>query len=770
MLATSLLSNAHSPAGLALCRHLYAAAYYKTASARRNLKAFGRPCLGAASATPAPESPDSRQAAAGRRAARPAAVMADNERQNSAPRKRSAAPLSSSPSPSTVTYPTAEAAATLPEGQSAAAIAPKLGEAAADSAAHVGVQLRSSNHGSPVEDDSGSANELPQPGSLSASPPPPQRRPSSSSHTGGQAASSRGIPQAMVVVAQVTVPPECGPAAPLPELLKRLVPEHCPSVTAAKRTLRRRLVLRIPPPPTRGSETPAAGATAHLDDIPPSTAAGPFSEDAASAADGASEAAASGGSAVGSPPHPSGEVLSTTDYCRPGDVLQLLARRGTGIMGWVGAAVATAKDNYNRGGGGGGMNADAAAGSGSGAAAAASLQGLPVAYEDEHLAVVIKPPGIGTQGSGPGTVQGRLKYCLQPTELVGALNRPQQVHRLDAPTGGLLLVAKTHVALRGLAADLHHRRMTKRYCALVKGERSGSGTIDMPLSGKPCVTSYTVVHTSAVPPLAPPPDATTAGPAAQETAGDCGRLQRTALTKISLWPHTGRTHQLRKHMTYTGTPILGDLRYRGARDSADPRVTCASNTAGSEGAGGDGGSDRRVSASGDDAAAGSGNESDASVSGEELWPEVKGEGPTGDGARAGATAVGAGTGDASSSKCGGEDGDADREVHRPPADTDWALAVAAAAAAAAPARGGGGDYLADGSPVSLCLWAVGLSFRHPVTGRRLEVDIADWAEAVYDNILQRDAAAKAADAAAAGAVATASFVGGSGSSSEARSG
>ncbi|EFJ47242.1 hypothetical protein VOLCADRAFT_92295 [Volvox carteri f. nagariensis] len=537
--------------------------------------------------------------------------------------------------------------------------------------------------------------------------------------------------RAMVVVAQAHVPPSCAPSTPLPlpELLQLLLPEHLPSATAAKRAIRRRLVLRVPA--THGSSPATLTATVPACDAlqPPVAEALPTDHQ----------------------PAAGGVVLSTSDTAAPGDVLQLLARRGTGFQGWVGppgtatvvespsssAAAAAATEKPRRGGG-------------------SLLHGLPVAYEDDHLAVVIKPPGIATQGSGSGTVQGRLKYCLRASPLVGALNRPQQVHRLDAPTGGLLLVAKTHAAQRRLAGDLHHRRMAKRYCTLVKGERYGSGTIDMPLSGKPCLTSFRVVskrglsHTTEVVASA----AIGARMAAAWTGGEkavrcgpgpaaaAGRRHLDVLTKILLWPHTGRTHQLRKHMAYTGTPILGDPRYRVMRNSADPRVADGTSTAFAATASAadelDAAELLGMRHEGGEVSGQEEDESDQFVEGSMTSvSEQLGE----------SDALVAGRSKPGCTREGAER-DEEGEMYQPPADADWALAVAAAAAATAAVAGGADDcdFLNDGSPVSLCLWAVGLRFHHPVSRRRIEVDISEWADVVFDDILRRNAMTAAATA------------------------
>ncbi|KXZ41515.1 hypothetical protein GPECTOR_420g276 [Gonium pectorale] len=348
-----------------------------------------------------------------------------------------------------------------------------------------------------------------------------------------------------------------------------------------------------------------------------------------------------------------------------------------------------------------------------------------------------------------------------------------RVHRLDAPTGGLLLAAKTHVAHRRLAADLAARRISKRYCALVKGVRSGSGRIDMPLSGKPCVSFYAAVpvpaavlgtDTEASPlsvanaaaegaqgaAVAAEPDVAAAGPVAHHVPS----ARHGTLTKVLLWPRTGRTHQLRKHMAYTGTPILGDPRYRGGRPAgpADPRVGALVEPAGDRAEEGELEAVRRAGAGSEAAAAsaggarsvalrdlatppGSSAASEASL--DYVAPLPEAEEPETEAERE----------EELEEEEQGEEG---WDFHRPPVDAEWALAAAALAAASG--NGCAGDLLSDGStPVSLCLWAVGIRFRHPVTGRRTLVDISGWADAVYDAILRREAATARAAACATNA-------------------
>ena len=198
-----------------------------------------------------------------------------------------------------------------------------------------------------------------------------------------------------------------------------------------------------------------------------------------------------------------------------------------------------------------------------------SLPPLIVKHEDPHFAVVVKPEGLNTVGDGAGgwTAERMLPYFLRPTAGVeGALVRPRPVHRLDARTGGLLVVAKTRLAMTSLSEAFASRKVSKRYRAVLCGTpkfdgqttievddaaeigtrltlgvdigtRLTLGVIDAPMEKKECVSHWRVV--SHVP---------------------CERYGR--LTLVDMWPKTGRTHQLRKHAAGAlGCPILGDGRY-----------------------------------------------------------------------------------------------------------------------------------------------------------------------------------------------------------------
>jgi 23S rRNA pseudouridine1911/1915/1917 synthase len=178
------------------------------------------------------------------------------------------------------------------------------------------------------------------------------------------------------------------------------------------------------------------------------------------------------------------------------------------------------------------------------------LEQMTVVFEDEHFAVITKPPGLATQSKGDG-IRGFLPYVLKPSSEIGALHRPQHCHRLDLWTGGLLVCAKTRRALSVLSEDFAEGGVIKKtYSAIVKGQvKEGDQLLDKPLRGQRSVTNLLAR----------------------------GRIETRSikygtLTTVFLQPITGRKHQIRRHLSEcVGTPILGDRRYSGGRQLDEER-------------------------------------------------------------------------------------------------------------------------------------------------------------------------------------------------------
>ena len=165
---------------------------------------------------------------------------------------------------------------------------------------------------------------------------------------------------------------------------------------------------------------------------------------------------------------------------------------------------------------------------------------IQVIYQDSHLAVVDKPPGLWTSGAKQRTLENALPVNLELSRELDALRRPRVTHRLDAQTQGLVICAKTASAHMHIGQAFEHRRVQKRYQALLLGRLEGEGSVELSIEGRPAKTDYRVLS-------------------------HCRSLFSSWLTWVELSPHTGRTHQLRRHMAHLGHPVLGDGIYGGPR-------------------------------------------------------------------------------------------------------------------------------------------------------------------------------------------------------------
>lgn len=161
---------------------------------------------------------------------------------------------------------------------------------------------------------------------------------------------------------------------------------------------------------------------------------------------------------------------------------------------------------------------------------------LPVLFEDDHLAVIHKPAGILVSGPKRFTVENALAHNLTRSVAMDAMAHPLPVHRLDYPTTGALLVAKTASALRALKDDFEQQRIKKEYLAVVSGFPASHGRIDALVDDKASLSEFERI-----------------------TFITSERYQRLNLLKLQ--PQTGRKHQLRQHLARIGCPIFGDLKY-----------------------------------------------------------------------------------------------------------------------------------------------------------------------------------------------------------------
>lgn len=191
---------------------------------------------------------------------------------------------------------------------------------------------------------------------------------------------------------------------------------------------------------------------------------------------------------------------------------------------------------------------------------------LEILYEDADLLVLNKPAGLVVHPA-PGhpsrtLVHGLLHHCPD-LRGIGGEGRPGIVHRLDKDTSGVMVVAKTHEAHQSLSRQFKGRRVLKRYLAVVHGEmREDRGEIAAPIGrregerkrmgvqtrkGREALTRYRVLR----------------------------RLAGFSIVELELL--TGRTHQVRVHLSHAGHPVVGDPVYGGRRERRFRRSQAASH-------------------------------------------------------------------------------------------------------------------------------------------------------------------------------------------------
>jgi RluA family pseudouridine synthase len=160
---------------------------------------------------------------------------------------------------------------------------------------------------------------------------------------------------------------------------------------------------------------------------------------------------------------------------------------------------------------------------------------IQVVYEDDVLAVVVKPSGLITSGNKHRTLENACQANLKSSTLSAGLQRILPVHRLDAATSGLIIMAKTPDVLNQLNQMMKFNSVSKKYLALAEG-LVDLQSIDSPIQGKKSI-SHIIGST--------PIESNKYGP----------------LSFVKVKIDTGRTHQIRKHLAFIGHPIVGDKIY-----------------------------------------------------------------------------------------------------------------------------------------------------------------------------------------------------------------
>lgn len=174
---------------------------------------------------------------------------------------------------------------------------------------------------------------------------------------------------------------------------------------------------------------------------------------------------------------------------------------------------------------------------------------IDIVYEDDDVMVINKPIGMVVHpapGNYTGTLVNALMFHSEKLSSINGVIRPGIVHRIDKDTSGLLMIAKTDFAHQSLAEQLKEHTITRKYIALVHGcIHEPSGTVDAPIArsskdrlkmaivpgGREAITHFRVLE----------------------------RYKQYSFVECQL--ETGRTHQIRVHMSYIHHPLLGDLTY-----------------------------------------------------------------------------------------------------------------------------------------------------------------------------------------------------------------
>ncbi|MDP3312218.1 RluA family pseudouridine synthase [Lutibacter sp.] len=161
---------------------------------------------------------------------------------------------------------------------------------------------------------------------------------------------------------------------------------------------------------------------------------------------------------------------------------------------------------------------------------------LPIILEDNHIAIINKPAGLIVSGNYFKTVYNALPFNLEKSNCIDALPWPTPLHRLDSQTSGLLLIAKTKTAQVELQNQFKNNSIQKKYCTIVVGKVLTNQKITTPIEEKEAETTFEIIKI-------------------------IKSLKYNDLSCLKVSPKTGRTHQIRIHLSSINYPIFGDKLY-----------------------------------------------------------------------------------------------------------------------------------------------------------------------------------------------------------------
>ncbi|MEM9174973.1 MAG: RluA family pseudouridine synthase [Myxococcota bacterium] len=181
---------------------------------------------------------------------------------------------------------------------------------------------------------------------------------------------------------------------------------------------------------------------------------------------------------------------------------------------------------------------------------------LEVLFEDEHLIVIDKPAGLVVHpapGHPSGTLVNALLAHCGDLAGIGGVFRPGIVHRLDRGTSGVMVAAKNDATHQGLSLQFAEHSIDRVYRTLVRGvPRADEGRVDRPIGRHPRDRKRMSVEAKA-------------GKASITNWRVVRRFRKAMTSELEVRPETGRTHQIRVHLSSAGLPLVGDPVYGRAR-------------------------------------------------------------------------------------------------------------------------------------------------------------------------------------------------------------